>query len=88
MDGEPGFVFAPERADPARTLYVDGTEAGFRSLSHWPGNSTPPALKHDLSTGIALAWARLSPAERRGLLGSFSQVANNHYDTDGALSAS
>jgi len=81
------FVFAPERADPARTLYVDGTEAGFRSLSHWPGNSTPAALKHDLSTGIALAWARLSPAERRALLGPVEDVANNHYDTDGALSA-
>ena len=87
MTGRPGFVFAPERADPATTLYVDGTEAGFRSLSHWPGNTTPAALKHDLSTGIALAWARLSPAERRALLGTFTQVANNHYDTDGALSA-
>jgi len=81
------FVFAPEQADPAHTLYVDGTEAGFRSLSHWPGNTTPTALKHDLSTGIALAWARLSPAERRALLGPVEQVANNHYDTDGALSA-
>jgi hypothetical protein len=85
--GEPGFVFQPERADPARTVYVDGTEPGFRSLSHWPGNTTPAALKHDLSTGIALAWARLSPAERKGVLGDFDQVANNHYDTDGALSA-
>jgi len=87
VTGRPGFVFAPERADPATTLFVDGTEAGFRSLSHWPGNTTPAALKHDLSTGIALAWARLSPAERRALLGPFTQVANNHYDTDGALSA-
>jgi len=83
----PAFVFLPEGASPADTLYVDGTEAGFRSLSHWPGNSTPAALKHDLSTGIALAWARLSPAERRALLGPFTRVANNHYDTDGALSA-
>lgn len=66
---------------------MDGTEAGFRSLSHWPGNSTPAALKRDLSTGIALAWARLSPAERLALLGPFERVANNHYDTDGALSA-
>ena len=87
MTGRAGFVFAPEGADPACTLYVDGTEAGFRSLSHWPGNTTPAALKHDLSTGIALAWARLSPAERRALYGNYTQVANNHYDTDGALSA-
>jgi hypothetical protein len=66
---------------------VDGTEQGFRSLSHWPGNTTPAALRHDLSTGIALAFARLSPAEQRAVVGSFDLVVNNHYDTDGVLSA-
>ena len=68
-------------------MFVDGTEPGFRSLSHWPGNTTPPALKDDLSTGIALRFARLSEAEQVRLLGTFEVVANNHYDTDGALSA-
>jgi hypothetical protein len=65
---------------------VDGTEEGYRSLSHWPGHATPAALRHDLSTGIALAFARLSPAEQRAFVGEFEVVANNHYDTDGALS--
>jgi hypothetical protein len=65
---------------------VDGTEEGFRGLSHWPGHRTPAALRHDLSTGIALGFARLSPAEQRAFLGPFEVVANNHYDTDGALS--
>lgn len=60
---------------------------GFRSLSHWPGNATPAALKHDLSTGIALNAARLASTRRHELLGDFDEVANNHYDTDGALSA-
>lgn len=60
---------------------------GFRTLSHWPGNSTPAELKHDLSTGIALAAARLAPERRQALLGDFDEVANNHYDTDGALAA-
>ncbi len=83
---EPRFLFSPVDADPARTLYVDGTEAGFRNLSHWPGNSTPPPLKRDLSTGIALAWAALAPQERERVLGPFDRVANNHYDTDGVLS--
>lgn len=81
------FEFKPAAPDPARTVWVDGTEPGVRSLSHWPGNSTPAALRHDLSTGIALAFARLSPAERRALIGTFDTIANNHYDTDGALSA-
>ena len=66
---------------------MDGTAAGFRTLSHWPGNTTPAAVKHDLSTGIALNVARLSPDERRALLGDYDEVANNHYDTDGALCA-
>ncbi len=66
---------------------MDGTAPGFRSLSHWPGNATPAAVKHDLSTGIALNVARLSPEQRHALLGAFDEVANNHYDTDGALCA-
>lgn len=83
----PRFLYAPDGADPARTLYVDGAVEGFRSLSHWPGNSTPGSLKRDLSTGIALAWAGLSEIERSRLIGPFDRVANNHYDTDGVLSA-
>jgi hypothetical protein len=83
----PRFLYAPHDAEPARTLYVDGTVAGFRSLSHWPGNSTPDLLKRDLSTGIALAWAALPEAERVRQTGCFDQLANNHYDTDGVLSA-
>lgn len=66
---------------------MDGSAPGFRTLSHWPGNSTPAAVKHDLSTGIALNVARLSPARRQSLLGDWDEVANNHYDTDGALCA-
>lgn len=80
------FAYSPAGADPERTVYVDGTEAGFRSLSHWPGNTTPGPLKRDLSTGIALAWAEMAPAERLALTGPFDVVANNHYDTDGVLS--
>jgi len=79
-------LFAPVGADPRRTLYVDGTAEGYRSLSHWPGNGTPRSLKRDTSTGIALAFAACEPADRLALVGSFDQVANNHYDTDGVLS--
>ena len=84
------FVFAARGVLPpgraGDVVYVDGTADGFRSLSHWPGNSTPAELKHDLSTGIALRWAGLSAARRDELLGPFGVVTNNHYDTDGALS--
>ena len=87
MNAHRRFAFRPTDADPSTTIYVDGTEAGYRTLSHWPGNSTPAALKRDLSTGIALAFAALSPREQLAVLGEFEVVANNHYDTDGVLSA-
>ena len=76
----------PPDADPDQVVFVDGTRAGFRTLSHWPGQTTPEALRHDLSTGSALLWAQRAPDERLAILGSFSVVANTHYDTDGVLS--
>lgn len=57
------------------------------NLSHWPGNSTPAALKRDLSTGIALAFARLPAAERDALCPGARLVVNNHYDTDGCCAS-
>jgi len=73
--------------EPETTVCVDGVVPGFRTLSHWPGHRTPPSLAHDTSTGIALRWAALAPPRREAVVGPFSTVLNNHYDTDGALSA-
>ena len=53
------------------------------NLSHWPGNRTPRAWKADLSTGIALKFARASAAEQQAFLGDAELVLNDHYDTDG-----
>lgn len=53
-------------------------------LSHWPGNATPPDLRHDLSTGSALRFARLPEEERRRRAAGAVAIVNNHYDTDGA----
>jgi Family of unknown function (DUF6687) len=67
-------------------LSVDGFfEAPGLNLSHWPGNATPAALKHDLSTGIALNFARLPADERRALASGCTALVNNHFDTDGVL---
>src|SRR5262245_52723944 len=67
-----------------RLLSVDGAwgQPGL-NLSHWPGNATPKELKHDLSTGIALAFARLPQRERERLAEGCVAIANNHYDTEG-----
>ena len=73
------------RRTSERLISVDGAwdQPGL-NLSHWPGNATPPALRHDLSTGAALAFARLDPAERARLSEGCAAIANNHFDTDGA----
>lgn len=82
----PALRLDPADADPDEVVFVDGTRAGYRCLSHWPGQITPPSLRHDLSTGSALLWARLGADARHASLGPFSVVANTHYDTDGVLS--
>ena len=57
------------------------------NLSHWPGNTTPDALRHDLSTGCALKFAELSEAERMSFAEGAVAIVNNHYDTDGLCAA-
>lgn len=81
MDLPIRIVDAP-LAEPV--ISVDGAwpQPGL-NLSHWPGNTTPDELKHDLSTGCALAFARLPAARRAELARGCTAIANNHYDTDG-----
>jgi len=71
-------------------IFVDGTARGLGArggleLSHWPGHTTPLALRDDLSTGCALKFARLTSGNRRRLAGAATAIVNNHYDTDGCL---
>lgn len=70
---------------PGRLISVDGAwgQPGL-NLSHWPGNASPRELRHDLSTGVALNFARLPAARRRELADGCVAIANNHVDTDGA----
>ena len=72
--------------DPATTVMIDGHAPGFRMISHWPGHGTPDALRHDLTTGSAFLFAEMSESRRRELIGDFSVVTNNHFETDGSLS--
>lgn len=68
----------------APVVSVDGAfGAAGLELSHWPGNRTPPGLKRDLSTGIALEYARLPERERARLAAGCEAIAINHFDTDG-----
>jgi len=80
---EPRLVDEPPR-EPF--VAVDGHLSGaVLELSHWPGNTTPRELRHDLSTGAALRFAALAPAQRAELARGARVVANNHFDTDGAM---
>jgi hypothetical protein len=64
-------------------LSVDGMTPHGPNLSHWPGNRTPASWKADLSTGIALRFARAPRAQQDAFLGDVALVLNDHYDTDG-----
>jgi hypothetical protein len=78
--------FAASGGLPEPHLSVDGMTPAGPNLSHWPGNRTPGKWKADLSTGIALRFARAPAAEREEFLGGVQLVVNDHYDTDGFCS--
>lgn len=82
---ELSFRMAGPDVDLRSTLCVDGRVFGLPCLSHWPGPPPPLPLAHDVTTGMALAYVRATVTERQDLLGSFSVLTNDHYDTDGAL---
>ena len=76
------------RTEPSseRVISVDGAfSARGLNLSHWPGNTTPDELRHDLSTGSALLFAKLPVEERDRLAEGCTEICNNHVDTDGVL---
>lgn len=64
-------------------LSVDGMTPVGPNLSHWPGNRTPGKWRADLSTGIALRFARAPADEQEEFLDGVAVVLNDHYDTDG-----
>jgi len=75
--------FAGPAGLPRPHLSVDGMTPQGPNLSHWPGNRTPPQWKADLSTAIALRFARAPADEQAIFLGDVELVVNDHYDTDG-----
>lgn len=75
--------FAGQSGPDVPHLSVDGMTPVGPNLSHWPGNRTPRAWRSDLSTGIALRFARADRFEQEAFLGDAGLVVNDHYDTDG-----
>ncbi|HXT64326.1 MAG TPA: DUF6687 family protein [Pyrinomonadaceae bacterium] len=65
-------------------LSVDGTVDNAIHFSHWNGNKTPPSVKADTSTEIALNV--IAAPNREELTQGIDLVTNNHFDTDGVLS--
>ncbi len=78
------FTYYDERLASMPFVCVDGVVPTGHNLSHWPGNRTPPHLRADTSTEMALKLAR--DPERDSWLRGVSIVTNNHFDTDGLLS--
>ncbi len=76
--------FAPYRTVGQRpNIVVDGAPlpSTVLTLSHWPNNETPDALKRDTSTATAFAYLD-APRLHCGV----SLVTNSHFDEDGLFS--
>ncbi|HEV7375174.1 MAG TPA: DUF6687 family protein [Pyrinomonadaceae bacterium] len=78
------FEYYHSGLDDVRKLSVDGTVSNSIHFSHWEGNRTPPAVKADTSTEIALNL--VGSPQREQLTEGVELVTNNHFDTDGVLS--
>ena len=78
------FEFYTEALENVPKLSVAGTVDNSIHFSHWEGNSTPPEVKADTSTEIALNL--VASPNRAALTQGIELVTNNHFDTDGALS--
>jgi len=78
------FEFYTEALDTVPKLSVDGTVDNSIHFSHWEGNRTPPEVKADTSTEIALNL--VASPNRAQFTNGIELVTNNHFDTDGVLS--
>ena len=78
------FEFYSDAIADVPKLSVDGTVDNAIHFSHWQGNQTPPSVKADTSTEIALNV--VAAPNRDELTQGIELVTNNHFDTDGVLS--
>ena len=78
------FEFYTEALDNVPKLSVDGTVDNSIHFSHWQGNTTPPEVKADTSTEMAVNL--VASPNRAALTNGIELVTNNHFDTDGVLS--
>ena len=78
------FQFYSEALDDVPKLSVDGTVSNSIHFAHWQGNTTPPDVKADTSTEIALNL--VASPNRAALTNNIDLVTNNHFDADGVLS--
>ncbi len=77
------FYYYEEAMKPVTKVSVDGLVPNSFHLSHWIGNATPPALKADTATEIALNF--ISGHHHKSLFPYANIITNNHFDTDGLL---
>ena len=80
----PPARFAPYAAAHALpNIVVDGAPlpSTLLTLSHWPNNQSPPALRRDTSTATVFAYLDAADLHR-----AVPWVTNNHFDEDGLFS--
>src|SRR5258706_2697641 len=77
------FEYYSEAMADVPKLSIDGTVDNAIHFSHWQGNKTPPSVKADTSTEIALNL--VAATDRDQLTQGIDLVTNNHFDTDEGL---
>lgn len=79
------FVFEKYLTDRNNVVCVDGLFESKLQISHWRGNITPKEFKDDTTTQMAFKF--IESIHKNDFLQGIEVVSNNHFDTDGLLSA-
>lgn len=78
------FKFKNLLDEDEKTLSVDGVFESEKNISHWPGNFTPEKYKADTTTEMMF---KLLKSDAKEFLEDIDTVSNNHFDSDGVISA-
>lgn len=79
------FVFEKNLKNRDNVVCVDGLFESKFQISHWKGNNTPVELKADTTT--EMAFKLIESPNMNKYLNGIDVVSNNHFDTDGLISA-
>lgn len=79
------FVFESFLKNRDNVICVDANFPAKIQISHWPGHSTPSELFADTTT--EMAFKLIESPQKDEYLRGIEVISNNHFDSDGVISA-